>query len=142
MKTARTEKGFVYVISATNGYVKIGKASNPYERFGTIQTSSPLILTLCYVCECRNPVDIEIAAHQTIAEHRRHREWFEVSPNVAVAAVRAALIAAGFETSPVPHRAEIRTIGAPPVHRADILETALPSHSCIPVADGLIGILA
>jgi hypothetical protein len=46
MRTMRTKTGFVYVVSATNGYAKIGKASNPYERFTMIQCSSPLPITL------------------------------------------------------------------------------------------------
>jgi hypothetical protein len=128
MRTARTAKGFVYVVSATNGYLKVGKASNPFERFSMIQCSSPLILTLAYVCECPNPVDIEVDAHQRLDQYRRHREWFDVSTETAVAAVRAALQSAGIQTEPSPHRAA--GIGSPALLRAAISEKAiLPADS-------------
>lgn len=123
MQSKRTAKGFVYVVSATNGYVKIGKASNPYERFSNHQASSPLLLTLAYVCECPNPVDIEESIHLALDPYRRHREWFEVPTEVAVAAVREALTAAGVRIGAAPHRSG--PTGARALLRATINEMAL-----------------
>lgn len=124
MRSPRTKTGFVYVVSATNGYVKIGKASNPYERFTMIQCSSPLLITLEYVCQCADPVDIEEAAHNSLDEFRRHREWFETYPEMAIAALRSALDAAGAALEPAPRRAG--RYGAPPQTHAKICETAIP----------------
>lgn len=127
MRSVRKPSGFVYVVSATNGYVKIGAAGDPFSRFTTHQCSSPLVLVLSYVCKCDvPPVDIEEAAHELLAEHRRHREWFEVSPARAIAALREVLCAAGLRTEPVPHRTQ-NPRGAPLILApAEINEVAVP----------------
>lgn len=124
MRSRRTATGFVYIVSAPNGYVKIGKAENPYGRFGDHQSSSPLLLTLCYVCECSNPVDVEEAVHESLAPHRKHREWFEISTETAINTVRAVLLSAGEQAVAAPHRVE-KTNYARPILRANISETTI-----------------
>lgn len=56
-----------------------------------MQTSSPLILTLAYICKCDLPRDIEEAAHVILEPYRRHREWFEVDLETAIEALREPL---------------------------------------------------
>jgi hypothetical protein len=67
-------------------------------------------------------VDIEEAAHQALAEYRRHREWFEVTPEMAIAALRNALDAVGAILEPVPRRAS--RYGAPAQNHAKLSELA------------------
>jgi hypothetical protein len=124
MRSERTPAGFVYVFAASNGYVKVGKASLPYERFSMACGASPLPLTLEYICECADPVDIEVAAHHALAAHHRHHEWFEVSTERAIEAIRSALREAGAVPMDAPHRAK-KPNGARIVHRPTINEMAV-----------------
>ncbi len=116
MKSRRIPAGFVYVISATNGYSKIGAAINPFERFSTIQGCSPLPITLGYICKCTNPVGIEIAAHEALDRYRKHGEWFEVSTSTAIEALRTALRAAGSPPVSAPFRTTINIINQPAIN--------------------------
>lgn len=134
MRSKRSERGFVYVISAPNGYVKIGSGSNPFERFSMIQTSSPLILSLAYVCECMRPVDVEEAVHRLLDIHRRHREWFEVAADRAIDAVRAILTARGHPPMRAPDRLEQRgerAVGIAPRILSAITENAIPAGTLL-----------
>lgn len=87
---------YIYVVSATNGYSKIGYAALPFERFTTLQNGSPLILTLSYLCKCTSAREIELIVHEQIADLHRHREWFEVSADAAIETVRQAMRQAGY----------------------------------------------
>lgn len=122
MKSRRRAEGYVYVISAENSFVKIGSGSNPFERYSSVRGLSPVPVVLSYICKCADPVGVEDTVHQALATRRKHGEWFDLTADVAIAALRAELEARGGVISSAPHRSA--NIGAPPIHRAAISETA------------------
>lgn len=125
MRSRRIERGRVYVIAASNGYVKIGSTGgDPFERFGMVACHSPLPVTLAYICDCTHPVDVEEAVHRVLADHRAHREWFDVPPRMAVEAIRAVLAARGFMAVGVEGRRPSAT-GRPSVLKAELTESAV-----------------
>lgn len=87
---------YIYVISATNGFTKIGYAALPFERFSTLQNGSPLILTLAYLCKCPTAREIESIAQEQIADRHSHREWFKISADAAIKTVRETMRQAGY----------------------------------------------
>jgi hypothetical protein len=93
---------YIYVFSSPNGFVKIGRANTPRERFGMVQTGSPLPLVFEYQCECPDVRKVEAAIHRDLWPMHQHLEWFAIEPEQAVSAVRA-IIGARFTISNVPH---------------------------------------
>ncbi len=89
---------FVYVAAASaEGPCKIGSAIDPHRRLRALQTGSARSLSL-YMVE---PIgitakQIERAVHEILASRRAGggKEWFDVAPAEAAAAVRAAAITA------------------------------------------------
>jgi hypothetical protein len=82
-------RGHVYVITASNGLVKIGSTGRyPYNRLAAIAGCSPLPLTFSYVCECLNFRNVERAVHISFYKYRSHLEWFNLSTEQAIEAVR------------------------------------------------------
>lgn len=65
----------IYVIQATNGWIKIGYAADPHLRFKGYLGSSPLQLRLVAILpgERREEADL----HARFDDHRQHCEWFE-----------------------------------------------------------------
>ena len=89
----RRASAFVYVIrKAISGHVKIGIAADPTERLRTLQTGSSEPLEIVYACavQSNNGVSVELATHDILQKYRLTGEWFEVSPEIAVAAIAAA----------------------------------------------------
>jgi len=82
----------IYVVEA-GGYIKIGIAEKPEQRFSGLQTSNPHSLIIHMVFEGPGGAirGAERTAHEILAENRLTGEWFKVSPQVAIAAVRRAL---------------------------------------------------
>lgn len=79
---------FVYIVgSRREGPLKIGRASAPKSRLSTLQTGNPEPLTVfwCYPCPCG--ALIEPLIHRILRKHRRQGEWFNVSVEVAMAAL-------------------------------------------------------
>jgi hypothetical protein len=82
---------FIYVISGDRGLIKIGVSANPTARLAQLQTSTPSRLSLIYVGALRcSGYAIEAEAHRTLAGYRQNGEWFNVPPDLAIAAVCAA----------------------------------------------------
>lgn len=127
MKSSRIANGFVYVIAASNGYVKIGSTGgDPYERFGMVACHSPLPVSIAYICRCPHPVDVEEAVHRALVAKRAHREWFDVHAEQAIDAIHAVLAARGYLVAKVEGRKQ-SSVGARIVRTADLTEMAMPA---------------
>lgn len=84
-----SESGFVYVISGR--YQKIGHSRNPKGRLAGFKTASPYPLTLSFELECYMAERAERLAHQQLAHKRLAGEWFDVSAEDAILAVKDAV---------------------------------------------------
>lgn len=87
----------VYVISNdANGLLKIGYADYLKSRFSGLNCGSPVNLQLRHFVHVVDTViakRIEGEVHKILAEHRRKGEWFDVSLEVAAAALSQAMLA-------------------------------------------------
>lgn len=83
---------FVYVLGVRKkgritGPVKVGISADPPSRLTTLQTGCPdeLILIKTVRLWCRqNAQSIESVFHEINVKHKRHGEWFDLTPDVAV----------------------------------------------------------
>jgi hypothetical protein len=80
---------FVYVIAGR--YVKIGQSRNPKGRLDALKTGSPYPLSLVLQLECDGAEMAERIAHGYLCDHRLSGEWFDVSPDEGIEAVRNAV---------------------------------------------------
>ena len=80
---------YVYVFKAGD-HVKIGIASDPYDRWKAIATCNPLLEEDGFVTDRKfaNAKYVETRIHARLAEFRFRNEWFACSIETAVAAVR------------------------------------------------------
>ena len=79
----------VYVMTAENGWVKVGNAIKPMKRLERLSTANPLSLSLVFCLRLPEgfaPL-VERRAHARLAPFRIRGEWFEVNPLFAVCAV-------------------------------------------------------
>jgi T5orf172 domain len=83
---------FVYVVKATSGHVKVGVAADPLARLAALQTGASEPLELAYACAVKSNdgYAIEQAAHAMLCGRRLAGEWFDATPDLAVAAIAAA----------------------------------------------------
>lgn len=87
--------GVIYILinEAMPGYVKIGKTANLEERIRSLDnTSVPLPFECFYAATVNDENFVEQQLHDAFLDHRvrSNREFFEVSPERAVAALRLA----------------------------------------------------
>lgn len=82
----------VYVMKNELGLVKIGKSKNPLSRRRALRLASGLSVEIERVFEFNNAHAVEQAAHILLAAHRRSGEWFDVSVEDAIEAVKQAEI--------------------------------------------------
>jgi hypothetical protein len=83
---------FVYVVRGDHNLVKIGTTTNPRARLAQLRTSSAFPIDYSYIAvtpDNSGPL-IEGAAHDLLDRHRLNGEWFDVAPEMAVAALSAA----------------------------------------------------
>lgn len=103
--TARSEApsgGFVYVIRSDANVVKIGFSSNPINRIASLRTGSSYPLDFAFVGVTPGTgAEIEREAHRLLARHRLEGEWFDVTPEMATAAVMGAAAKIGHKLHPV-----------------------------------------
>ncbi|WWT39894.1 hypothetical protein [Microcystis phage Mwe-JY08] len=94
----------VYVITMPTGHVKIGISGSPLKRLRTLQTGCPLPLRIVFLMGVpdRLAIKIERAAHKALADYRLNGEWFKVTTEKAISAVRRA---AGIEGIEIDHNA-------------------------------------
>lgn len=77
----KRENGFVYVVEACNGLVKIGWSLKPETRVAIINCHSPIPCRL--VAMWKSPLESEMQWHRTLAACRHHNEWYENDGAVA-----------------------------------------------------------
>jgi T5orf172 domain len=89
----RRPSAFVYVIrKSISGHVKVGIGSDPRERLRDLQTGSSELLELVYACAVKsNDANrVEKTAHDIMRQKQLVGEWFDYTPEIAVAAIAAA----------------------------------------------------
>ena len=79
---------FVYVIGAETGPVKIGIATDVAQRLASLQTGHPQKLKAYFHTATPKAAAIERACHREFEQYRLTGEWFDVSWDVAAAAIR------------------------------------------------------
>lgn len=72
--------GFVYVIGATTGPVKIGFSTEPDRRLVKLQAGSPKLLRILAVAP--GTKEDERALHGKFCKERLHGEWFTRAPEI------------------------------------------------------------
>ena len=82
----------IYVIEGAGGLVKIGVSGDPLARLAQLQTASHVPLQIAYSAAVRsgNAFPLEQTVHAALGRYRQSGEWFNVPPQVAVAAIAAA----------------------------------------------------
>lgn len=93
---------FVYVIRGDHNLVKIGVTTNPRARLAQLRTASAFPIDFCYIAVTPGTgFDIEAGAHEMLKSHRCNGEWFDVAPEMAVAAIAGAAHKLGQPILPV-----------------------------------------
>jgi hypothetical protein len=81
----------VYVMVTTDGAVKIGRSRDPEARRHAVEWSGPGRLALAYATPVRDDGSyVESEVHRSLSDRRLNGEWFSVTPEDAVSAVKAA----------------------------------------------------
>ncbi len=86
---------YILINESMPGYVKIGRTTNLEQRIRSLDTTGvPLPFECFYACTVRDSVFVERNLHDAFLDHRvrSSREFFEISPDRAVAALRLAEI--------------------------------------------------
>jgi hypothetical protein len=82
---------FLYVIRGDHNMVKVGVSTNPNARLAQLRTASAFPIDFSYIAVTPGTgFDIEQGAHAMLASHRCNGEWFDVAPEMAVAAIAGA----------------------------------------------------
>lgn len=86
---------YILINEAMPGYVKIGRTTNLEQRVRSLDTTSvPLPFECFYACTVKNATFVEQQLHEAFLDHRvrSNREFFEISPERAIAALKLAEI--------------------------------------------------
>jgi hypothetical protein len=86
---------YILINETMPGYVKIGRTTNLEQRIRNLDTTSvPLPFECFYACTVRDADFVEKQLHDAFMDHRvrSSREFFEISPDRAVAALKLAEI--------------------------------------------------
>ena len=78
LTSAKAVPTLVYLVQG-GGLTKIGITGNIVKRFGSLSSSSPVVLSLHHQVHCANAAEIEKQLHVKYASDRRHGEWFHLS---------------------------------------------------------------
>jgi hypothetical protein len=93
---------FLYVIRGDHNLVKIGVSTNPNARLAQLRTASAFPIDFSYIAVTPGTgFDIEAGAHAMLTSHRCNGEWFDVQPEIAVAAIAGAAHKIGQPLLPV-----------------------------------------
>ena len=90
-----TDIVYVLINEAMPGYVKIGRTDSLENRIRTLDNSSvPLSFECFYAARVKDSVLVEKLLHDAFADHRvrKNREFFEISPDRVVAAIKIGAI--------------------------------------------------
>ncbi len=91
LRATASRSSYVYVINGDHDHVKIGVTKNPPERLTQLQTSSSRKLAYAFIAPTSgDPYVIEREAHVMLDRYRLNGEWFDVPPELAIAAVTGA----------------------------------------------------
>lgn len=75
----RDHTGFVYLVRAENGLIKIGITKKDFEaRLSNLRSISPVRLELVKVEWVKNAKAVEKELHQRFEDNRQHGEWFDL----------------------------------------------------------------
>src|ERR1700730_4577117 len=78
---------YIYVVNGDHG-IKIGVTKNPDGRLAQLRTGSAAKIDYAYIAPTSgDPYAIERQAHAMLDRYRLNGEWFDVSPELAIAAV-------------------------------------------------------
>jgi len=86
---------YILINESMPGYVKIGRTNNLEQRIRSLDTTSvPLPFECFYAATVKNSQEAEKLIHDAFSDHRvrSSREFFEISPERAVAALKLAEI--------------------------------------------------
>ena len=75
---------YVYVISSTRHYFKIGVARSPEKRLASLQTGNPESLYIEALIKCpseKSAYDLESILHRRFSNRHVRNEWFQFSRN-------------------------------------------------------------
>lgn len=86
---------YILINEAMPGYIKIGKTTNLEQRIRSLDTTAvPLPFECFYACTVKDASFVEQKLHDAFLDHRvrSSREFFEISPERAVSALKLAEI--------------------------------------------------
>lgn len=94
----------VYVIEG-GGHVKVGVSADPPARLASLQTGSPHRLSMAMAVPISRAYEVEAEAHSILAAKSVGGEWFDVSKEMAIAAVfgaadRLGVVIGGSKSAP------------------------------------------
>ena len=70
---------YVSLIEAVGlGYIKVGRALNPFQRMTELQTGCPKPLRLLACVYVKDAAGYERRIHELLERYRSHGEWFDV----------------------------------------------------------------
>jgi DNA-binding XRE family transcriptional regulator len=72
-------EGFIYLIRAENGLVKIGATDKPRARLSTLSSGSPVPLELLHTIATNDMPWLEANLHRRFKEKRARGEWFRLT---------------------------------------------------------------
>lgn len=105
--------GFVYVVRGDHNLTKIGITTNPRARIAQLKTASAFPIDYAFLAATPGSTfDIEQTAHKDLDSHRVNGEWFDVSPEAAMAAVMGAAAKLGQQLTPTTLDDADKAIGA------------------------------
>ncbi|MCT7977659.1 BRO family protein [Laspinema olomoucense] len=70
--------GFIYLAKTPNGWCKIGMSKQPYKRMSSLQTGTPLEVTLVHRVFTFDMVALETSLHEYYSAYWMRGEWFEL----------------------------------------------------------------
>jgi predicted GIY-YIG superfamily endonuclease len=79
IKLHNDHSGYVYLIEAENGLVKIGRTEDVERRLSSINSASPICVTLLHSEFVKDAVEMERVLHDRFQSKRMRGEWFRLS---------------------------------------------------------------
>jgi hypothetical protein len=93
---------FLYVIRGDHNMIKVGVTTNPNARLAQLRTASAFPIDYSYLAVTPGTgFDIEAGSHEMLKSHRCNGEWFDVPPEMGVAAIAGAAHKLGQPILPV-----------------------------------------
>lgn len=90
-RSPTTRASYIYVVKGDEENVKIGVTKTPETRLAQLQTGASRKIDYSFIAPVSgDPYAIEREAHAMLARNRLSGEWFDVPPELAIAAVTGA----------------------------------------------------